>query len=78
MSSKVDQQAQSKTGRFQVVVNLRPMLVADRRHRFDFQDDFVEANEIWNIFLSQFSAFVAKVKLLLCTEWKRLQIHLNL
>jgi hypothetical protein len=66
--SKVDEEAELMAGGFQVIVNLGSMFLDQGRGRFDFQDDFVEADEIGNVLMLERSAFVRQWQLDLWDE----------
>ena len=53
----------------QVVDNLGAMFIGQLGHRLEFQDDFLEANDVWDEGMLEPSSFVEQWKLILGVEW---------
>jgi hypothetical protein len=68
MMAEVHQQPKTHTGRAEVVMKLGAMLVGQRGHSFDFDDDSTVADEIRRLGLLQRPPFVGQAKLRLCFE----------
>jgi hypothetical protein len=66
--TEVYQQPKVQPSSFKVIMNLCPVLIGQFGGRFQFDDDFVETDEIGLINLSEGFAFVVQSKLFLCLE----------
>jgi hypothetical protein len=72
--AEVDQQTESEARCFEVIVDLRSMLVRQLRNRLDFYDDLIEAQKIGLVFLFQRPALVTQQQLALGSERDSLQL----
>ena len=69
---EVDQQAQLKAGRLEVIVDLRPVFISQFLQRFEFHDDALVADEVWFVGLRQSLSLVLQNQILLRNKWDSL------
>src|SRR6478736_413473 len=60
--TEVDQQADPKPCRSQIVVHLSSMFIRELRHRLDLQNDFIKTEKVWLVDLSEFTPFILQPK----------------
>ena len=75
--AKVDEKTELKPARFQVIENLCAMLVSEFGDGLQFDNYFVAANEIWEIFLSENSASIFKGQSRLRDCWDAAILEFN-
>ena len=56
--SKIDEQAEAKAGGFQIIVKLGTMFVGELLDGLDFQNDFVQEDEIGYVLALEGTSFV--------------------
>ena len=78
LGSKIDEQTEFHTGGFEVVDELRAMLVGESRDGFEFKDDLVAANHIRDEGVAQLAALVGQWDLTLGVIWDVLERQLHL
>ena len=49
--AEIDQHTQLKTGRFEVIMNLRPVLISQLLYSLEFDNDPLEAYKVWHVYL---------------------------
>src|SRR5271157_2375098 len=76
--TKIDQESQPESRVPQIVVNLGAMFVAQLRHRFDFEDDLPEANEVRLVPMFQRPIFISQYKLSLRSERNSTKVEFDL
>ena len=74
---EIHEQAESVAGGVEIIEHLGTMLIRQRRHRLDLQDDLLEADEIRLESLTKRPAFVAQWQMRLRRERNALQTQLN-
>ena len=68
-TTKVDQQSESKTGRFQVIVYLCPVFLVQVRDRLEFDNDLIITDKVRLERLYQTSALILSYQLRLRRGW---------
>ena len=75
--SEVDKQSEFQSSGFEIVVNLSPVFVRQRRNGFNFDDDQIVAKEIRLKLLIELPLFIYKAQLALRVKRYRLQSQIS-